>query len=185
MCLFSNQLFSGIISHIRKEKYMEIYMGFDIDGLDELQDGLKKVVQKGVDEVNKGLDRINNPESAKAPVPTVCPNCGAKFTYTKDQAMIVCEYCGSQYKNENRSMVDSVFEFVEKQQKVAKENQSQAQERLQYEREQKAIRKAKREQRRMIRGIFKLAILGILFYIYYINQDMFNPMIRDFISQFM
>lgn len=160
-------------------------MGFDIDGLDQLQDGLKKVVQKGVDEVNKGLDRINNPESAKESVPTVCPNCGAKITYSKDQAYITCEYCGSQFKNENRSVVDSVFDFVEKQQQVAKENQQQVQEKIQREKELKAIKKAKRESNRLIRSIFKLIILGFLLYIYYLNQDLLNPMIREFISQFM
>lgn len=158
-------------------------MSFDIDGLDELQDGLKKVVQKGVDEVNKGLERINNPESAKESVPTVCPSCGAKINYARDQVMVICEYCGSQFKNENRSVVDSVIDFVEKQQQVAKENQDKMQESLQIKNEQKAIKRAAREKRRFVRGIFRLAVLGILFYLYYINQDLINPIIRDFISQ--
>ena len=70
-------------------------------------------------------------------------------------------------------------------QQVAKENQQQVQEKIQREKELKAIKKAKRESNRLIRSIFKLIILGFLLYIYYLNQDLLNPMIREFISQFM
>jgi len=159
-------------------------MGFDIDGLDELQDGIKKAVQKGVDEVNKGLDRINNPDSVKETTPTTCPNCSASLKVSREQAVITCEYCGSQFKNENRSIADSVFEFVEKTQKTAQESIQKQQEIDKAKNEKRAEKKAAREKTKFVKAIIRLLILAFLLYLYYINQDIINPMIRDFLGQF-
>lgn len=173
-------------------------MSFNIDGLDELQDGLKKAVQKGVDEVNKGLDRINNPDATES-TPTVCPNCSAKLSVSRNIPVIKCEYCGSEFNNTNRTVVDSVIDFVEKQQKIVQENinnnsniDADAKIKAREIREkERANREAKRLEHKVakqkahfVSGIIKLGVLGFLAYIYFQNQDIINPMIRSFIMQF-
>ena len=40
-------------------------MGYNINGLDDLSENLKKLAEKGVSELNKGLDKLNNDINAK------------------------------------------------------------------------------------------------------------------------
>ena len=143
-------------------------MSFDIEGLDKLQEGLKQVVQTGVNEINKGLDRINNPESANAKstsgVPAVCPYCGAKLNTNTEDAEIVCEYCGTKFDNSNaRSIVDSVFDFVEKQQKIAADEKARQAE---IAREKAAKKVVKKKKSRIGKFFFLRVVVMILMYYY-------------------
>lgn len=142
-------------------------MNFDIEGLDKLQEGLKQLAQTGVNELNKGLDRINNPDAAgakKAAVPDACPYCGAKLNTISEEPEIVCEYCGARFDNSSqRSIVDSVFDFVEKQQKI---QQDEKQRKAERERERQ-IRKAAKKRGSRIRGFFVLMIIVIFLMYYY------------------
>jgi len=173
-------------------------MGFnlnDIEGLDKLQDGLKQVVQTGVNEINRGLDRINNPEEAKknkeANVPDVCPYCGAKLPKDSEADVIKCEYCGAQFDNSSTgSIVDSVFDFVEKQQKIAMDAKQKDMESARVKAQLKAEKRAERMERkkRANRRNFFLLIIIILILAYCYSHGMLNPFINQLepvISQFM
>ncbi|MDO4187851.1 MAG: hypothetical protein Q4D29_02575 [Lachnospiraceae bacterium] len=140
-------------------------MNFDIDGLDELQDNLKQLAEKGVKEINKGLNRINNgPEaSGKSAVPEKCPYCGATLSTNSEEPVIKCEYCGAQFDNSSsKSIVDSVFDFVEKQQQVT------LQEREIRLKEMAAKAEKKREKRKKKNRAFFFLLLIMIFAILYI-----------------
>lgn len=142
-------------------------MGFDINGLDKLQDNLKQLAQTGVDELNKGLDRINNPEAAKAAqVPEVCPKCGANLPKDKEAAVIKCAYCGSEYDNSNaKSIVDSVFDFVEKQQQIsARERDKQ----LEIQRLKAEVKTKKRRKHGFIRFVLLMIVVFAILYYYFV-----------------
>lgn len=169
-------------------------MKFDIDGLDHLQEGLQQVVQKGVNEINKGLDRINNPDAVnKESVPSVCPNCSAKLNLDKSKPVIKCEYCGTSFDNtQNKTLADNVFEFVEKQQKFAQEQHkiNQEQERLRREEELlKAKLKAEKRKERFASGIFRrivwLSLLAYGGYYYLQNKPYIDVQVMDLINSFM
>lgn len=152
-------------------------MGFnfnDIEGLDKLQDGIKQVVQTGVNELNKGLDYINNPDEAKkqrqANVPDVCPYCGAKLPKDSSADVIKCAYCGSEFDNSsNGSIVDSVFDFVEKQQKIAMEQKEQQIELAKAKAQQKAAKRAARRKHAFVRNVILLIIIVFFLMYYYYN----------------
>lgn len=95
-------------------------MNLDIEGLDELQENITKLANKGVKELNRGLERINNSDSTgKANVPEKCPYCGAALPVDSSAPVIKCEYCGAEFDNGNEgSIVDSIFDFVEKQKDI-------------------------------------------------------------------
>ena len=149
-------------------------MKFDeIDGLDKLEENLGKLAQvgvnglnKGLSEINKNLERVADPNAFKksvAQVPEVCPYCGAKLEQGSDKPVVVCEYCGSQFDNSSeKTIVDSVFDFVEKQQKFAKEEREFKAER---ERVKAELKLKKRKKTRWIRFVFLIAM--VLFMIYY------------------
>lgn len=144
-------------------------MGFEIDGLDKLQEGLKNLVQNGVNELNKGLDRLNNPEQNddKANVPEVCPYCGARLDNTSREAVIKCDYCGAQFDNSSeRTIADSIFDFVEKQQKIEAEKQNKKLEIQRIKAEEKAARRAARRKWAPLRYLVLLVliVLGVVYY---------------------
>ena len=61
-------------------------MGYNINGLDDLSENLKKLAEKGVSELNKGLDKINqdiNSKNEKPKVPEVCPYCGVCILWSE------------------------------------------------------------------------------------------------------
>lgn len=169
----------------------------EIDGLDELKEGLQKVVQKGVDELNRGLDRINNPD--KKPMSTdTCPNCTAKLNFSSSDRYITCEYCGTQVEN-NRSVVDTVFDFVEKQQKAASANNaannstSAAKARLDeikaeheaLKLERKIAMKERRRKARIVRKIIFLCFIIACGYYYVNNKAVVDANILPIISNFL
>ena len=140
---------------------------FDIEGLDELQDNLKKLANKGVKELNRGLERINNPGAEKeSAVPEECPYCGAKLSVNKDAQVIKCAYCGTEFDNSaSKSIVDSVFDFVEKQQDVALKMREDKIRELQAKAE---IKKHKRKKHGFLRFIFILVVCFAILYYYFV-----------------
>lgn len=141
---------------------------FDIEGLDELQGNLKQLAETGVKELNKGLNRLNNPQGAKtnskAKVPEVCPYCGAKLPVDSDAATIKCEYCGAEYDNSNeKSIVDSVFDFVEKQQEIG---QKEREKRLEIARLKAEAKLKKRKKSGFLRFVFLLIVVFAILYYY-------------------
>lgn len=167
-------------------------MKMDIDGLDKLQDGLQKALQKGVDELNKGLDRINNPE-VKNSVPSNCPNCNAKINITSDDPTITCEYCGTQFDNtKNKSVVDSVIDFVEKQQQMASDHVDKNSDlaalkakQAMLKEEAKLERRRRREKKRAIRRIIFLIVLIAFGYYYINNREAVESIILPVVSNFL
>lgn len=161
-------------------------MGMDIEGLDKLQEGLQKVVQKGVDELNKGLDRINNPEgTSETKVPTKCPNCNATLNIDTEDPVITCEYCGTKIKNvPNKSVVDSVFDFVEKQQQFASETIVKKAEVEAQRKVEREARKARRRAARLIRRIIFLIIVIVLAIFYINNREAIDAIIMPLITEF-
>lgn len=162
----------------------------EIDGLDELKEGLQKVVQKGVDELNRGLDRINNPDKKPSSTDT-CPNCTAKLKFNSSDKYITCEYCGSQVEN-TRSVVDTVFDFVEKQQKVASENiNAKAKmdeikaEREAYKLQRKLEMRERRRKARFVRKIIFLCFIIACGYYYVNNKAVVDANILPIISNFL
>lgn len=141
-------------------------MGLDINGLDKLQDNLKQLAQTGVNEINKGLDRINNPDAAKTQVPDACPKCGANLPKDKEATVIKCQYCGTEYDNSAaRSIVDSVFDFVEKQQEIgAREREKQ----LEIQRLKAQRRAEKRRKSGFIRFILLILVVFAILYYYFV-----------------
>lgn len=140
-------------------------MSFDINDLDRLKGNLQNVVQRGVDELNKGLEQINNGGEKAPVVPQECPYCGAKLDVDSEEPTIVCAYCGTKYDNtKSKTIADSIFEFVEKQQDVAK---VEAQRKLAREQE-KAAKRARRRKNALVRNVIILVLL-ILAFMYYTN----------------
>lgn len=142
---------------------------FNIEGLDELQDNLKSLAEKGVKELNKGLNRINNPEGYKEEknaVPDVCPYCGAKLPVDSTATTIKCEYCGAEYDNSStRSIADSIFDFVEKQQEIGiKEREA----RLNEMRIKAEIKKNKRKKKNKFKFFFILIVIFMILYYYFV-----------------
>lgn len=150
-------------------------MGFnfnDIEGIDKLQEGLKQAVQTGVNEINRGLDYINNPEEAKkqkqSNVPDVCPYCGAKLPKDAEAETITCEYCGAKFDNSSTgSIVDSVFDFVEKQQKIARETKDKEIELAKIKAQEKAARRAARKKHSFRRNVILLIVIVFILFYYY------------------
>jgi len=143
-------------------------MGFDFDdieGLDELQKNFKKLAESGIKELNKGMDRLNGKESKEASaVPKECPYCGAKLNIDSEEPVIVCEYCGAKFDNSSdRSIVDSVFDFVEKQQKVAMEEIARKQE---MERARQEAKRARKKSHFFRNIVFLFIIIMALLYFY-------------------
>lgn len=172
---------------------MRCAMKMDIDGLDKLQEGIQKAVQKGVNELNRGLDRINNPQENNS-APSICPNCNAKLNILSDSNIVTCEYCGSQFDNiKNKSVVDSVFDFVEKQQKFATEQMAanraanaenvaaKAQKAAEKEAIKEELRRRRRIRHRIKRIIFLIALIGFGYY-YTNNKEACDAVILPFIS---
>jgi len=143
-------------------------MSLEIDGLDKLQENLKQLAQTGVNELNKGLERINNPEAAKekSQVPENCPACGAKLPVDREASVIKCDYCGAEYDNSNaKSIVDSVFDFVEKQQQISiKEKERQ----LELERIKAEKKAARRKKSGFFRFAFLILIVFAILYYYFV-----------------
>lgn len=140
-------------------------MSFDINDLDRLKGNLQNVVQRGVDELNKGLEQINNGGEKAPVVPQECPYCGAKLDVDSEEPTIVCAYCGTKYDNtKSKTIADSIFEFVDKQQDVAK---VEAQRKLAREQE-KAAKRARRRKNALVRNVIILVLL-ILAFMYYTN----------------
>lgn len=143
-------------------------MGFDIDGLDKLQDNLKQLAQTGVNELNKGLDKLNNIDGSKDKplVPEFCPSCGAKLPIDKEAPVIKCAYCGAEYDNSaTKSIVDSVFDFVEKQQQISiKEKERQ----LELQRLKAEKRAAKRKKSGFIKFILLIIVVFVILYYYFV-----------------
>ena len=87
-------------------------MGYNINGLDDLSDNLKKLAEKGVSELNKGLDKLNNDINAKnekPKVPEVCPFCGAKLLVNLEP-VVKCAYCGAEFDNSpSRTIADLIL----------------------------------------------------------------------------
>ena len=143
-------------------------MGLEIDGLDKLSDNLKQLAQTGVNELNKGLDKLNNIDGSKdkPAVPENCPSCGAKLPIDKDAPVIKCSYCGAEYDNSSaKSIVDSVFDFVEKQQQISiKEKERQ----LELQRIKLEQRKERRRKTRFIRFILLILLVFVILYYYFV-----------------
>lgn len=145
----------------------------DIEGWDKLQENVGKIaevgvkgINKGLDEISKSINKINNPESAKSKVPEVCPYCGAKLPQNKELDTIKCSYCGTEFDNsEEKTIVDSVFDFVEKQQQI---NAQEREKKLEIER-LKAQRRAERKRKGFFRGFVLLIIIVIALMYYYVN----------------
>ncbi len=167
-----------------------------IEGLDKLGDNLESLVQKGVDELNKGLDRINNgttgSSQSASKVPTQCPNCAAPLNanLSPDHPYIICEYCGTRFDNiQTKSVVDSVFDFVEKQQKVASENMARKAEiRAEMEARHEIARAEARRRarpRKIIRTIIFLAVIVGFAYYYVQNKAMVDAAVMPVIQQVM
>jgi len=152
-------------------------MGFnlgDIEGLDKLQDGLKQAVQTGVNELNKGLEKLNNPEEAKSNVPETCPYCGAKLPQDSELETIKCAYCGAEFDNSQaKTIVDSVFDFVEKQQQIAKEQKDKELELAKIKAQEKAAKRAARKKHAFVRNFIFLVIILLAFLYYYFNYMQF------------
>lgn len=151
-------------------------MGFDIEGLDKLAEGLKTLAQTGVNELNKGIDRINNPdhENAKGNVPNVCPYCGAQLDNESSETVVKCEYCGAKFDNSaDRTIADSIFDFVEKQQKIAQEQKDKKLEiekiKAQAKAEERAAKRALRRKWAPLRYmiILVLIVFAAMYYYYY------------------
>lgn len=143
-------------------------MNFDIDGLDKLQDNLKQLAQTGVNELNKGLDKLNNIDGSKdkPQVPENCPSCGAKLPVDKEAAVIKCEYCGAEYDNSSaKSIVDSVFDFVEKQQQISIREKERQLELQKLKAEKKA---ARRKKAGFIKFILLIIIVFVILYYYFV-----------------
>lgn len=137
-----------------------------INGLDDLQGNLKKLAEKGVSELNKGLDRINNEingQQEKNKVPDVCPYCGAKLPVNSEDDIIKCAYCGAEFDNSaSKTIADSVFEFVEKQQQIGIEERKRHLEELRLKAE---LKREKRKKANKFRFFFIIiAIFAILYY---------------------
>lgn len=140
-------------------------MNFEINDLDRLKGNLQNVVQRGVDELNKGLEHINNGGEKAPVVPQECPYCGAKLDVDSEEPTIVCAYCGTKYDNtKSKTIADSIFEFVEKQQDVAK---VEAARKLAKEQE-KAAKRARRKKNSIVRNVI-LLILVVFAFMYYMN----------------
>lgn len=138
-------------------------MSFDINDLDRLKGNLQTAVQRGVDELNKGLEQLNNGGEKDPVVPSECPYCGAKLDVGSEDPVVVCSYCGSKFDNsKSKTIADSIFEFVEKQQDVAK---TEAAKKLLKEQE-KAERRARRKKNSLVRNVI-LLILIIFAFMYY------------------
>ena len=140
-------------------------MNFNIDGLDELQDNLKQLAEKGVKEINKGLNRINNngEEAEKSGVPEKCPYCGAALPVGSEEPTIKCDYCGAEFDNSNdKSIVDTVFDFVEKQQQISLKEREM---KLKAETLKAEKRRAKRKKKN--RGAFFLLLIIIFIILYF------------------
>lgn len=143
-------------------------MSLDIDGLDELQDNLKQLAEKGVKELNKGLNRINNEVSpeGKSAVPEVCPYCGAKLPQGSDSPTVKCDYCGAEFDNSNaKSIVDSVFDFVEKQQQVGLEERKRHLEEMRIKAE---LKREKRKKHNKFRFFFIIIVIFAICYYYFV-----------------
>lgn len=169
-------------------------MKLDINGLDKLQDNIQqavqKGVQKGVDELNRGLDRfnenINNDNKSKngdAANFDKCPNCSASLTIL-DNGIKKCQYCGAEYgsasQNINgKTVMDSVFDFVEKQQKINMENHAQKLEKERIKTEMKLKKLERKHKRNVVRRILSLAFLLALLYYCYLNQDLVSSIINS------
>ena len=141
---------------------------FDIEGLDELKGNLKQLAEKGVKEVNRGLERLNGLEpSEKSQVPENCPYCGAKLPINDESATIVCEYCSAKFDNSKaKSIADSVFDFVEKQQKIDLEKKQAA---LEAARLKMAEKKIKRRKGSAIRFLLLIMLIFAILYVYFIQ----------------
>lgn len=173
-------------------------MKFDIDGLDKLHENIQQVVQKGVDELNKGLDKFNdsvNERSAsgssqtKSTVTDTCPNCSAKLV-SLGNGVKKCEYCGSEFgsarqNTSGRTMMDSVFDFVEKQQHLNMETQAQRIEKERIKAEIKLKKMERRHRRSAIRKLFTLVFLIVFGYYCYTHQDVVNTVIQIISAEFM
>lgn len=141
---------------------------FDIEGLDELKGNLKQLAEKGVKEVNRGLERLNGLEpSEKSAVPENCPYCGAKLPINEERATIVCEYCGAKFDNSKaKSIADSVFDFVEKQQKIDLEKKQAA---LEAAKLKMAEKKIKRRKGSAVRFLLLIMFIFAVLYVYFIQ----------------
>ena len=173
-------------------------MRFDIDGLDELQENIQQAVQKGVDELNKGIGKFNesvsyggssNKSASNESEYTTCPNCSARLV-SLDNGVKKCEYCGATFgtakKNTNRSsMMDSVFDFVERQQKLNMETQAQKLENERIKAELKIKRLERYHKRRAVRKLIGIVILVILGYYCYTHQDVVNAVLQIVSEEFM
>ena len=141
-------------------------MGLNINGLDELQGNLKQLAEKGVKELNKGLDKINsdlNGTEEKSKVPEKCPYCGATLPVDKEAATIKCDYCGAEFDNSAaRTIADSVLDFVERQQQIGAEEKRRHLEELRLKAELKREKRKKSNRRRFFFII--IAIFAILYY---------------------
>lgn len=141
-------------------------MNLDINGLDKLQDNLKQLAQTGVDELNKGLERINNPDAAKSQVPDACTCCGASLPKNKEAAVIKCEYCGTEFDNSSvRSIADSVFDFVERQQEISAKERNKH---LELKLKKAELKAARRKKAGFIRFILLILVVFAILYYYFV-----------------
>ena len=165
----------------------------EIEGLDKLSEGLQKVVQTGVNELNKGLDKVNSALSEGAEdssIPVKCPGCGASL-HPSTEAIIKCEYCGNEFNNtQSKTVVDKVLDFVSDQQKFAQEMVSQkATQKTETEIAKEAARaeakiKAKAHLRvsRMISRILRLVFLLILVGFYLKNKESLDALLGPYVN---
>ena len=151
-------------------------MGYNINGLDDLSENLKKLAEKGVSELNKGLDKINqdiNSKNEKPKVPGVCPYCGAKLS-VNSEPVVKCDYCGAEFDNSaSRTIADSVFDFVEKQQQIGLEERKRQ---LEEARIKAEIKREKRKKKNKIKFFLLLIVIFALLLYYYVYTGGNIPM---------
>ena len=143
-------------------------MNFDIDGLDKLQDNLKQLANTGVNQLNKSLDRINNNMNGegKSQVPEKCPYCGASLPANSEASVIKCEYCGAEFDNSSeKTIVDSVFDFVERQQQIGLEEKKRH---LEEARIKAEIKLNKRKKRNKFKFFFIIFVIFAILYYYFV-----------------
>lgn len=136
---------------------------------DDLKGNLKKLAEKGVSELNKGLDRLNDDlklQYEKTKVPTECPYCGAKLPVDSETSTIKCDYCGAQFDNSStRTIADSVFDFVEKQQQISLEERKRHLEEMRLKSELKML---KRKKKNKFRFFFIIIVIFAILYYYFV-----------------
>ena len=98
-------------------------------------------------------------------MPEVCPYCGAKLLINSEP-VVKCAYCGAEFDNSpSRTIADSVFDFVEKQQQIGLEERRRQLEEAKIKAE---IKREKRKKKNKIKFFLLLIVIFAILLYYYV-----------------